>query len=39
MTTQNRKPQNLGRSGAAAFLLLLAASATLAISADGKPGQ
>jgi hypothetical protein len=39
MTTQTRKPRNLGRSGAAAFLLLLAASATLAISANGKPGQ
>ncbi|SRR6266542_1546343 len=39
MTTQNRKTRNPGLAGAAAFLLLLAASAMLAISANGKPGQ
>ena len=38
MTKQNRNTRSLGPAGAAAFLLLLAASSALAISAvDGKP--
>ena len=39
MTKRNRKIQSLGRLGAIAFFLALAASSTVAMRIDGRPGD
>ena len=39
MTKRNRKIQSIGRVGAIALLLFLAASAATAMRPDGRPGD